>query len=798
MKEWLPVRTFRNWSRKKKILVAGSLVFLLVFYFSLPKQLFHCSYSTVLYDAQNKLLSARIARDGQWRFPYSDSIPEKFEKCIIEFEDRHFYHHPGVNIVSVSKALYHNLKGKGKKTGGSTITMQLARLSRSNPERTYFEKFIEMWLAVRIECSYSKKTILNYYACNAPFGGNVVGLHAAAWRYFGRDPFQLSWAESALLAVLPNAPALIYPGKNHSILLKKRNKLLLRLYEKGIIDKATYDLSLLEKLPEKPIALPQLAPHLLQKSVYDYGEGNIYKSTLNKEIQEQTTALLEKHIGGLRSNQINNACALVLDTKTGNVIAYVGNSTETGKENQNDVDIILSPRSSGSILKPILYALLLNEGKIAPHALIEDVPMQIGSYAPKNFNLTYDGVVPASQAIARSLNVPAVKMLQAYGPATLLYQFQKLGFTTMNKPATHYGLSLILGGAEVTPWDIGSVYASLGRSLITFNNSGHYNINDIHPANYLQENEKTEIAFSKDSPLKAGSIWLTLSAMTELARPEDYAANSTFLSLNRIAWKTGTSFGFRDAWAVGLNQKYTIVVWVGNADGEGRQGLTGINAAAPLLFSVFNMLGKPQWFQKPVKDLVEIATCKQSGYRASENCPDKKTIEVPASVLKSPLCSFHKIIHVDSSGRFQVNGQCYPVALMKHKPFLVLTPLEEYFYKKRHVEYDGPPSYLENCTSDAQITGFDIVYPRNGFKIYLPVDENAERGHLIMNAAHRKNNAKLFWYLDKIYLGETVNIHQMETAPEKGKHVLEIFEEKGNSVKVNFEIVGKEKPLDTK
>lgn len=769
-----------------------SMMLLTAFYFSLPEPLFHNPYSTVLYDAQNKLLSARIANDGQWRFPYSDNVPEKFSKCITEFEDRYFTKHPGINVVSLSKALINNLKS-GKRRSGSTITMQLARLIRGNNPRTYFEKLIEVALAFRIECSYSKKSILNYYACNAPYGGNVVGLHAASWRYFGREPDKLSWAESALLAVLPNAPSLIYPGKNHQQLLKKRNRLLERLLKNGIIDEATYKLSLQEQIPDKPVNLPQLAPHLLQRALSENGEGKIYQTTLVKDIQEQSIGILEKHISQLRANQINNACAMILDTKTGHVLAYVGNSVSTAKQDHNDVDIITAPRSSGSILKPILYALLLNDGKMAPHALVEDIPMQIGSYAPKNFNLTYDGLVPASEALSRSLNVPAVKMLQQYGVSSLLFQLQKFGFTTITKPASHYGLSLILGGAEVTPWDVASVYSSFGRTLLTFTRYGAYNRNDLHAAVYLKEDPLREHSSVRTSPLSAGSLWLTFNAMTELARPEQYSKNTLFSSTNRIAWKTGTSFGYRDAWAVGLNQKYTIVVWIGNADGEGRPGLTGINAAAPLLFSLFNMLDHQQWFQKPVKDLIKIKTCKESGYRASENCPSVSEIEVPASVLKTGLCSFHKIIHVDSGGHYQVNSTCYPVAKMLHKPYMHLTPLQEYFYKKKHMEFVSILPLKEGCIDEAVYTAFDVIYPRNGFKIYLPFDEKGQRSQLVMNATHSKADAKLYWYIDKDYIGTTTHYHQIAVNPDKGKHQLMLLDDKGKSIRIVFEIVDKRK-----
>jgi len=769
-------------------------VLLILYAIWLPKKLFTDSYSTIVYDEHNELLGAHIAKDGQWRFPYSDSIPDKFKTCITFFEDEYFYKHLGVNPVSLSKAFVKNSKSGKIKSGGSTITMQVARLMRKNRARTYWEKFIEILLAFRIELSYKKNSILNIYACHAPFGSNVVGLHAASWRYFGRSPNKLSWAESALLAVLPNAPSLIYPGKNHKALLNKRNRLLKKLYDNKVIDQSTYNLSLEETIPEKPFTIPQYSPHLLARAASENGSGKIYFSTLNKNLQQQINAALNNHIQTLSSNAIYNAGALVIETETGKVIAYIGNSVSQKNEHDNYVDVVDAPRSTGSILKPFLYASALNDSKILPNMLLEDIPTQMGSYAPKNFNLTYDGLVPATMALARSLNVPAVKMLQEYGVSRFQYQLQKLGFKNFTKPASHYGLSLILGGGEATLWDVASAYASMGRTLSHYEKyTGKYDANDYHDAVYLQSKTETKKSIQKNSLLSAGSIWCTFNAMTELARPEDYAGWSRFLSSNRIAWKTGTSFGFRDAWAVGINAKYTVAVWVGNADGEGRPGLTGISAAAPLMFAIFNLLPSHSWFKIPNQDMTKIIVCKQSGYKASDVCPDKIVESIPKNSTKTSLCPYHKMIHLDASGMYRVNSNCYPVAQMQHKAWFVTSPVQEYYFKQHSSFYQPLPPYLPQCVTENNTHQIDIVYPRPGFKIYIPYEQTEEKGRLILKATHKNNAAILFWHLDDKYIGSTQKFHQMEVLPSKGKHILEVIDEQGESVTCVFEIVDKEK-----
>lgn len=776
---------------KIKFFILFILVF--IYWLWLPTQLFKSPCSTVLVDETHQLIAAQIAADGQWRFPKSDSVPLKFIKCITIFEDEFFYKHPGFNPISILKSIKRNV-GSGKiKSGGSTLTMQVARMMRHNKKRTYFQKLVEIILAIRIELSYKKSSILNLYASNAPFGSNVVGLQAAAWRYFGRSAEKLTWAESALLAVLPNSPSLIYPGKNQTALLKKRNRLLKKLFTKKIIDNSTYQLSLQEQLPNKPFPIPQIASHLLSRCISENGSAKLFNSTINKNLQLQVNDLLNKHIQNLSANQINNACAIVAETETGNVLAYVGNSFSLKNEHQNFVDVANSQRSTGSILKPFLYAFMLNENKILPASLLEDVPTQIGSYSPKNFNLSYDGLVPANQALARSLNVPAVKMLKEYGAEKFHFRLKQLGFKTFTKPTTHYGLSLILGGGEATLWDVCSAFASMGRCLITYNNiRNKYAADNYHSLTYLKNiNYKKTKATQSNDLLNAASIWSTFNAMTELLRPQDYIGWMQFLSKNKIAWKTGTSFGFRDAWAVGLNAKYTVAIWVGNADGEGRPDLTGTSAAAPLLFSIFNILSQKTWFTKPTSDFVKLKVCKQSGFKASSICPNVSLQDVKIGGEKTNECPFHKLINLDETKQYRVNSNCYEVNKMQQVAWFIVNPTQEYFFKQHSLFYKPLPNYLPNCMSEISIHQLDIIYPREGYKIYIPIDQSGKRTSCIFKATHKNNNATLFWHLDGGYVGSTQKYHQLSVLPSAGKHLLIITDSEGESRECKFEVIEK-------
>ncbi len=779
---------------KRNIKWAILLILLILFWVSLPDPLFEEPNSTVLLDKNGELLGAKISSDGQWRFPENGNTPEKFKKAIVEFEDHYFYYHPGINPGSTLRALYQNIR-KGKTiSGGSTLSMQVIRLMRKNKNRTVWEKCIEMILALRLELTHSKTEILNLYASHAPFGSNVVGIDAAAWRYFGNSAGNLSWAEIATLAVLPNSPALIYPGRNHSKLFEKRNRLLNKLLKEGIIDQTTCDLSKSEPLPEKPFPLPQQAKHLLERAVQEGKQGLNIRSSLDIRLQEKVNEIIQTHYQLLKANEINNAAALVLDVNSGKVLSYTGNTNSDNRaEHGNNVDIIMAPRSTGSILKPYLYAAMINDGLILPTTLVPDIPMQIGGFVPENYNLTYDGAVPAKQALARSLNIPAVKMLQSYGVEQFYSLLKNIGIKTLTKPSSHYGLSLILGGAEARLWDLAGVYASMARTLNHFSTyNGKYSKTDFHPALYCETDSlQKENYTSQSSWLDAASIWLTFEAMVEVSRPDEDLQWQQFTSSSKVAWKTGTSFGNRDAWSIGITPEYVVAVWVGNASGEGRPGLTGVGTAAPILFDIFKTLKPHSWFEMPKSEMAEIPVCRYSGYRASSICEANNLIWVNKKGIKTKVCPYHQIVHLDKTRKFQVNSSCESINNIQNLSWFILPPVQEWFFKNKNPFYKVLPPYRSDCISGLETSSMDMIYPANNSKLYIPVELNGKPGSAVFKLAHRNPQTKVFWHLDNIFIGTTSQYHQMALAPEKGSHILNLVDEKGENLKVNFEIINK-------
>ncbi|MFC0518297.1 penicillin-binding protein 1C [Mucilaginibacter angelicae] len=762
----------------------------------MPKPLFNSPTSYVIDDDQGQLLGASIANDGQWRFPYNADVPEKFKQCIITFEDKRFEHHPGFDIVAFGRAIKQNLGSKKVSSGGSTITMQVIRLATKH-KRNIWNKLKEIFMAMRLEVTYSKSEILALYASNAPFGTNVIGLDAASWRYFGRSPDKLSWGEMAAMAVLPNSPSLVHPGRNRAILLRKRNSLLDKLHKAGIIDSTTSALARLEPVPDRPMPLPQLAPHLLQRFKADHqanpdGDTRI-TSSIKSSLQQQVNDILEQHHSLLKANDINNIAAIVLDVETGATLAYAGNiSHREDPQMESDVDVVDAPRSPGSTLKPLLYAAILHDGLILPNSLMPDVPTMIAGYHPENFDLGYDGAVPASRALSRSLNVPAVKMLQQYKYERFYDFLHKTGITTLTKPADHYGLSLILGGGENTLWELSGAYADMARVLNHYNkNNGKYAPADFHNPVY----EKKPIAkpeLEKSGLLDAASIYYTFQAMEEVMRPGEEMLWQQFSSSQRVAWKTGTSFGFRDGWAIGVTPKYVVGVWVGNTDGEGRPGLTGINTAAPALFEIFRLLPvSHDWFEMPMGEMVKVNVCKQSGYRAGQYCEDVDEQYVPKSGLKAPVCPYHQLVHLSADAKWQVNGNCEPPDNILNKSWFVLPPSMEYYYKARNYQYHVLPPFRSDCAQTENGNAMEVIYPKNGAKIYVPLEADGTRGRMICNAAHRQPGMKIFWHLDDQYVGETKDFHQMALNPPPGKHILNLVDGNGNTISIGFEVLKK-------
>ncbi len=767
-------RVRRWWEQRKqlRLLLCGVASGLLLLYlFCLPGKLFDMPYSTLVTDRNGELLGARIAVDGQWRFPPSAGLPEKLCIALVEFEDHHFYRHPGVNPLATARALWQNLREKRVVSGGSTLTMQTVRLSRRR-KRSVGEKLWEMVLATRMELRYSKKEILALYLAHAPFGGNVVGAEAAAWRYFGRRPEALSWAEAATLAVLPNAPGMIHLSRRRELLQEKRNRLLERLYRKGVMDRGTYQLALEEPLPEEPLPLPKTASHLVDH-FYRTKPGERLVSTLDRSVQECVENIVERWNREFSRSDIRNIAALVIDVATNEVVAYCGNTPLNPHLSGNQVDVIRSPRSTGSILKPLLYCAMLQDGELLPHTLLPDIPVNINGFSPQNFNLRYEGAVPASEAIARSLNIPTVQMLRQYGVPKFYQVLRQAGLGTLNRPPSHYGLSLILGGAEATLWDVSTAYSDMARSLL--------GKDPVKSTLLLEESGLPGTTFS---PFGPGAVWQTFEVLKEVNRPEEIEWRM-IPSIATVAWKTGTSYGFRDAWAVGVTPRYVVGVWVGNATGEGKPGLVGARTAGPVLFDIFNMLPSSPWFETPHSEFTAVEICARSGHLKSRFCEETTATLVLPAGMKTVTCPYHHTVHLTADGTARLYAGCAGTEPSVQHNWFTLPPSWEWYYRQHHPEYSPLPPLKQGCGEDAYLP-MQFIYPEQNARIVLPRQLDGTPGSITFELVHSDRQATVYWHLDQEYLMHTNDFHKLTLVPEPGKHALTAVDGKGNRLAVTF------------
>ena len=528
-------------------------------------------------------------------------------------------------------------------------------------------------------------------------------------------------------------------------------------------------------MPQEPKPLPQIAPHLTDY-FYQTRNGNYSVSTIDRGIQLQIEELIERWNGEFSRSDIRNIAILVIDVQKNQPIAYCGNVHFNKTNSGNQVDIIRSPRSTGSILKPFLYYAMLQEGSILPHTLLPDIPININGFAPQNFSQQFEGDVPASEALARSLNIPTVTMLQRYGVPKFYNFLKQTGISTLTRPASHYGLSLILGGAEGTLWDITCAYTDMARCLkgldktdcsLLLSDSAH--------------NASSVVPTSSFSPC---AVWQTFEAIKEVNRPEEIDWR-TIPSMQTIAWKTGTSYGFRDAWAVGVTPRYAVGVWVGNATGEGKPGLVGARTAGPVMFDVFNLLPSSPWFVRPSEGFVDAEVCHLSGHLKGRFCEETDTILILPAGLKTEACPYHHRINLSADGTQRIYESCINTEAAIQKNWFTLPPVWEWYYKQRHPEYKTLPPFKPGCGEDI-LRPMQFVYPTMNARIFLPRQMDGSKSQLTFELVHSVPKATVYWHLDNNYLAETQDFHKISLLPSSGKHTMTAVDNEGNTVSVTF------------
>ncbi|EAH7188113.1 penicillin-binding protein 1C [Campylobacter lari] len=703
-------------------------------YFSFDsKDLFKGTYSKVLLDKNKEILSVFLDSNEQWHLE-SEFIPQKLKSAVILYEDKNFYSHYGVDFLALIRAFKNNLFSS-KRSGASTISMQTIKLLEQN-KRTYFNKFNEIIKAFALESACEKDEILKLYLNNAPYGGNLVGVASAGLFYFEKDLKDLTWSEAALLAVLPNNPGLINLEKNKDRLLKKRNALLDRLFEKGYFSKDILTLAKAEKLPSFKTR-KNLAPHLARRLLADKEQ---IVSSIDKKIQIKFEEKAKEYSYKLQQKGIKNLAILLADAKTNKVLAYVGSNDFYDFASFGQVDGVIAKRSVGSTLKPLLFAFAIDEGLIVPESLMLDVPTFFSNFAPQNANKKYHGFISAKESLQKSLNVPFVSLLAEYGYEKFFYKLKDiLDFEDEN--FKKYGLSLILGTKEFSLEDMVKIYLGLG-------NYGNFKELLYEENAFIKKDKKL---------ISDGASFLTLQTLKDLDRTglRQYDFNTI------ISWKTGTSYGRKDAWAIGTSPKYTLGVWVGNFNGEANANLYGVSIAGELFFELLSLLeGINLEFEKP-NDLVSIKIENQTGYRYDYKF-DFKEVLYPQSANVLRTSPFLKEVFMYKNK--EINSLDENFIHAKKKIILNLpSHAQAFFAKEKH----NLPSFNQKLK---------IIYPLNNLNIILPKDLKSKQKLLVKISNPKKE--KLFWYLNQELIFEGKE-ESLALNLKKGKYTINIISENG-------------------
>ncbi len=721
------------------------------------EKIFEDRYSVSVLDNNGKIMGVYLNKDEQWHLKSADEIPEKLKTAVMFFEDKNFYSHNGVDFFAVIRALKDNIF-EGRRTGASTITMQAVKMAQPK-ERSYFNKYLEIVHAFKLEKYYKKDEILKMYLNNAPYGGNIVGYKTASYMYFRKSPKELTWSEAALLAVLPNSPGLMNVEKNREKLIEKRNFLLKKLYEKNFINERQYRISLKEPVPDKRYSFPALAPHLVRRLVNENKDKKIIKSTIDSEIQKKTEKAVKDYSEFLKLSGINNTAVLIINNKNYEVTAYAGSQDFYDFKNNGQVDGITAKRSPGSLLKPFLYAKVIDEGIAAPQSKILDVPLYFSNFSPQNANKKYYGMVEMRDALIKSLNIPFVELLKDYGEDKFFY-FLKDILNFEDRNPERYGLSLILGTKEFTMEEIGILYSGLA------------NYGNFKNLKYTEEStEEGRQLFTK------GASYLTLTTMRELERP---GVEKFYREKNPVSWKTGTSHGRRDGWAAGVTPEWTVVVWTGNFTGEGNPNLTGVYTGGNLLFNILKFLPKTEKEFVMPNDLEKIKVDSETGYRLKYDIPYKE-IFYPKDAKPLKVSPYYKKIFVNKNGE-ETDSRDESFNEREEK-YILVYPLEIVNYFVR--ENLDVSNIFSEKTAEKTIK---FIYPKNNLKIIVPKDFDGEKS-LIVKIANIKNQ-ELYWYVNKEYAGKSREKERSFNF-KKGKYEIAVVSESGETAKINFQVAEK-------
>ena len=759
----MKIKSFHLQSFLKKLLVGLAALFIMFVLlnrlFPVPDQI---EYSTIITDNKGEVIHAFLTKDQQWRMKTElNEISPLLRKTIIEKEDKYFYRHPGINVLSIGRAFAKNLFRFKRTSGASTITMQVARALEPK-KRTWPNKIIEMFRALQLEWKYSKDEILQLYLNLVPYGGNIEGVKSASILYFKKNPDHLSLAEITALSIIPNRPSTLVIGRNNDLIIKERNRWLQKFAAEKIFTQKEIKDALDEPLLAVRGSVPVYIPHLSYK-LKKQGAA-IIKTHIEINTQLKIEKLVADYSRSLILKNIRNAAVMVIDNRTHNVIAYVGSANFKDTADAGQVNGAAAIRQPGSTLKPLLYGLCIDEGLLTPKMIITDVAVNYQGYAPENYDKKFNGYVSMEYALEHSLNIPAVKSLRLLGKDKLVQKLAGCNFQQVKKDQQKLGLSLILGGCGSTLEELTGLYS-------VFANEGIY----VQPS-YTQ----ADSLHTKIKVLTAAANFMINETLSKVNRP-DFPLNwQSTEHMPKIAWKTGTSYGRRDAWSIGYNKHYTIGIWTGNFSAQGIPELSGANIATPLLFKIFNTIdydSDQEWFNQP-KDCAIRQVCSETGLPPNDYCTNMVTDYFIPLISPAKKCDNMQEIMVNPNEEMSYCQNCVPANGYKKKLYKMIGPDMQAWMQDNRIAYTRIPLHNPACEKIFKEGAPLITSPANGTE-YLISRKHPEPLQLVCRAASDAN--MLYWYINnKFYKSCSIGEKQF-FIPDEGPVKISCTDDKGRN-----------------
>ncbi len=782
-------------------------------------------FSTQIYDREDNLLAAYLSEDDKWRFRSpTTEVSEEMKTAILAKEDQWFYWHPGVNVISIVRALWSNLWSGKRISGASTITMQVARMLEPKP-RTFGNKIFEVFRALQLEWHYTKDEILEMYLSYLPYGGNIEGVKAASYIYFGRPPEKLSLAQATLLTVIPNRPNSLRLDTRRDQARRERDRWLRYFDNEEVFSKDQIRIALAEPIAASRRNLLPQAPQFSRRVAQLHARNpncssEVMATTLDPEIQATASQLLSNYVRRARSKGISNGAVLIVDNATSEVLAYCGSADFFDEDAAGQVDGVQAIRSPGSALKPVVYALAFDKGILTPDKRMLDIPRTWNGYSPRNFDETFRGPVSVAYALRNSLNVTAVQALSEVGFDHFMDAMEVAGMQSLKEQRKELGLSTILGGCGVTLEEMVRLFSSFAREgklrplVFTHSKEDRENSGDggsvadrgnaVDTGNAGDRGNASDTGNAADEgnatdrsnpgnefqgiPLfSEGSAWLIWQILSSIERPDLPTSMVGATNRAKIAWKTGTSYGRRDAWSIGFTPRYTVGVWIGNFDGKGVPDLTGAGMAVPLLFDIFGAIEagkKPLEFPQPTS--VDLRTvCSETGELPSEKC--SKTHEGYYLVNHSfrTVCDQEEELYIKEDSSIQYCTGCLPPSAYTKASYPIYPPELTLWYEDNEVPYLRPPPHNPDCEATFDGPGPTITSPLVDYEYLL---EGGVGQEILLQTSVDTRTNRNYWYVNGEFYRSAAPGEKVFYPARQGKLKVTCMDDKGRSTVVVVDV----------